>query len=114
MIAGVKAAQGLIVQEAKDLCPVDTGFLRDSIAASEPDETGKTVVGAVVASAPYSSFVEFGTGIRGAASPGAGKGPYSPTWPGQPAQPYLRPALDSTRTVVKEAFAGSLSVELKK
>ncbi len=114
VIAGVKAAQGLIVQEAKDLCPVDTGFLRDSITAGEPDETGKSVVGTVVASAPYAGYVEYGTGQRGASSAGAGPYPYNPKWPGQAAQPFLRPALDSTRTVVREAFASSLSVELKK
>lgn len=113
IIAGVAAAQGLIVQEAQTLCPVRTGFLRDSIAAADPDDSGKTVTGAIVATAPYAAYAEFGTGRRGAASAGAGKGPYTMTWPGMVAQPYLRPALDNTRDVVKEAFASTLSLTLK-
>lgn len=113
VIASVKAAQGLIVQEAQSMCPVRTGALRESIAAVEPDDSGKTVTGAVEATAPYAGYVEFGTGIRGAASPGAGPYPYSPTWPGMEAQPFLRPALDSTREAVKEVFASNLSIALK-
>ena len=114
IIAGVAAAQGLIVQEAQALCPVRTGALRDSIAASEPDDTGRTVVGTIVASAPYAGYVEYGTGRRGSES--ADRGPYNYTmsWPGMTAQPFLRPALDSARDVVREAFAAALSVELKK
>ena len=114
VIASVKAAQGLIVQEAKALCPVgETGDLRDSIGPEDPEETGKSVVGAVTASAPYAGYVEYGTGIRGSKSEGAGPYPYSPTWPGMEAQPFLRPALDTTREAVKELFASNLSISLK-
>lgn len=93
-IASVAAAQGLIVQEAKTLVPVRTGFLRDSIHSIDPQETGKTVVGNVTADAHYAFFVEFGT-VKMAA------------------QPYLRPALDTTREAVRSIFASNLSVELK-
>lgn len=113
VIASVRAAQGLIVQEAKNNAPVRTGTLRDSIAASEPEETGKTVVGRVGVGVSYGAFVEYGTGIAGAASAGAGEGPYSPTWPGMEARPFLRPALDTTRGAVKEIFASNLSIALK-
>lgn len=113
VIASVRAAQGLIVQEAQNLAPVRTGALRDSIAASEPEETGKTVVGAVGASAPYAGYLEYGTGVRGAASAGAGPYPYSASWPGMEARPFLRPALDTTREAVKEIFASALSIALK-
>ena len=112
--ASVAEAQGLIVEEAQRLCPVRTGALRDSIHAEDTQETGKTVVGNVVADAPYAAYVEFGTGIRGASSEGAGKGPYSPTWPGMEAQPFLRPALDATREAVRETFHSNLSVSLQR
>lgn len=52
---------------AKQLAPVDTGTLRDSITA-EP--------GGVFVYAPYAMFVEYGTVDT-------------------PAQPYLRPAVDT-------------------
>lgn len=113
VIASVRAAQGLIVQEAQNLAPVRTGALRDSIAASEPGETGKTVVGAVGASASYSGYQEYGTGIRGSEGPNAGPYPYSPTWPGMEGKAFLRPALDSTRDAVKEIFASQLAIALK-
>ena len=113
VIASVKAAQGLIVQEAKAMAPVRTGNLRDSIAADDPEETGKSVVGAVTASASYAGYVEYGTGIRGSQSAGAGPYPYSPTWHGMEAHPFLRPALDTTREAVKELFASNLSISLK-
>lgn len=44
-------------QEAKQVCPVRTGFLRDSIHI---ENTGPTEV-KLVASAPYAGYVEFGT-----------------------------------------------------
>jgi len=113
VIASVAAAQGLIVQEAQSICPVRTGALRDSIKPEEPDDSGKTVVGAVVASAPYAGYVEYGTGIRGAASAGAGPYPYSPTWPGMEARPFLRPSLDTAREAVKAVFASQLAISLK-
>lgn len=109
----IQAAQGLIVQEAKNLCPVRTGALRDSIAAVQPEETGKTVVGQVEASAPYSAYVEFGTGIRGATGPNPGPYPYSETWSGMEARAFMRPALDTTRDAVREIFASQLAISLK-
>ena len=113
IVAGVAAAQQLVVQEAQALCPVRTRFLRDSIAAADPDDSGKTVTGAIVASAPYAGYVEFGWGRRGSEGPNQGPYPYNPHYTGHAAQAFLRPALDSTRTVVKEAFASTLSLTLK-
>lgn len=95
--AGIGQWQRLIRDEAKLLVPVDTGELRDSIEVQEVEDTGKTVRGAVVASAPHASFVEYGTGARGAASPGAGPYTYNMAWPGMRAQPYLRPASDHVK-----------------
>lgn len=58
-----------VAADARRLCPVDTGRLRDSI---DYDVTGDTV--RISASAPYARFVEEGTST-------------------QKAQPFLRPAL---------------------
>ncbi len=102
LYAGVTEAAALVEGEAKTLCPVDTGALRDSIdtvitrginAVAGSDaalSAGLFTVQAVISPhQPYSIFVEFGTGQRGAASPGAGAGPYGDR-PGQIAQSYMR------------------------
>jgi HK97 gp10 family phage protein len=102
--AKVQRAQAVVLQEAQSLCPVDTGELRDSLRSEAIQDDGSRITGAVSANTDYAAYVEFGTGKRGAASPGAGSGPYSPTWPGMPAQPYLRPALDQARQQVLEEF----------
>ena len=112
VVASVKASVKLIENAAKAKAPVDTGALRDSITSSV-DESGKTVVGQVGPNVHYAMYVEFGTGIRGAASPGAGAGPYNPSWPGMPAQPYMRPAIDENRDAVKELFKGEISLALR-
>lgn len=113
IVAGVAAAQSVIVQEAQAICPVRTGALRDSITAEDPVDDGSAVTGQVSANMSYAGYVEFGTGIRGAASPGAGPYPYSSTWPGMVAQPYLRPALDTARQSVRGAMASAVRDSLK-
>lgn len=112
-LKAVAAAQSIVVEEAKNLCPVRTGNLRQSIAAPSPDDTGKTVVGRIVAGASYAGYVEYGTGQRGAASHGAGPYSYSPQHPGQAAQPYMRPALDSARQRIKDEFRSEMTAGLK-
>jgi HK97 gp10 family phage protein len=107
--AAVAAASQTVVEEAKAICPVDTGALRDSIDSVVEDK-GKTVVGTIYANVPYAGYVEYGTGRRGAESPGAGPYEYSLGHPGQVAQPYLRPALDTTREAVKEVFASQVAL----
>lgn len=111
VVASVQAACQLIEDRAKELAPVDTGALRDSITTTI-DDSGKTVVGWVQPNVPYSVFVEYGTGIRGAESAGAGAGPYSSTWPGMVAQPYMRPALDESRGAVLDLFRSNISLAL--
>jgi len=102
-----------LVEEAKTLCPVDTGALRDSIKADVADGD-RTVVGTVSANTSYASYVEYGTGIRGASSVGAGPYPYSPNWPGMPAQPFMRPAADTSRDMIKERYKSALTVAMQK
>jgi hypothetical protein len=102
-----EAAQDMaqvVLLEAQRIVPVDTGELRDSGQVSMRD-TGSTVVADIEFLAGHAAYVEYGTGIRGAASPGAGPYPYSPTWPGMRAQPYLRPALEIARAEALGMFA---------
>jgi HK97 gp10 family phage protein len=113
IVASVSAAQDLIVSEAQNLCPVRTGKLKASIKKLEPEFPGKTVVGAVVAEAEYAGYVEYGTGIRGSQSAGAGPYPYNPSWPGMEARPFLRPSLDTTREDVRGIFGSNLAIALK-
>jgi HK97 gp10 family phage protein len=93
-----------VASEAQAIVPVDTGELRDSIGVGPVELVGQSVRGYVEATSAHAAFVEFGTGQRGAASAGAGDGPYSPSWPGMPAQPYMRPALDIGRPAILAAY----------
>lgn len=110
--ASVQAACQTIQQRAQGLAPVDTGALRDSITV-EINDSGKTVIGTVGPHVDYAAYVEFGTGIAGASSPGAGAGPYNPNWPGMPAQPYMRPAFDETKPEILDMFRGQIATALK-
>ena len=102
--AGIKAGAELIAEEARLMAPVDTGALAASIEAREPEISGNSVTAVVVAAEYYAAYVEYGTGQRGSASPGAGPGPYDPNWPGMAAQPYMRPAIDTRRADVLDAI----------
>lgn len=104
LVAAVTEGAEAVAAEAQTIVPVDTGELRESIGIGPVEVVGTTVQGSVEATAAHAAFVEFGTGQRGAASPGAGEGPYSPTWPGMAAQPYLRPALDTARSQIIAAY----------
>lgn len=94
--AGIVEWASEVLQTAQALVPVDTGELRSSGHVTVA-ETGKSIAAAVSFDADHAGFVEFGTGMRGATSPGAGDGPYSTSWAGMPAQPYLRPAFEENR-----------------
>jgi len=97
---------------SQEYVPVDTGELKSS-GHVEVVRAGKTIAAAVAYEAPYSVYVEYGTGVRGAASAGAGDGPYDPNWTGMPAQPYLRPAFDELRDeaegMTREVVTAALS-----
>lgn len=86
---------------AVDLCPVDTGNLRDSIAHKVDQNEKAAYVGT---NSEYGPYVELGTGKY---YPGGRQDPWSykdtegkwHTTSGQPAQPYLKPAVaDHART----------------
>ncbi len=93
---GVTAWANLVLERAQQLVPVRTGELRDSGHIEVLIVNGRAVA-MVVFSADHAGYVEWGTGLRGASSAGAGDGPYSSTWPGMEAQPYLRPASDEMK-----------------
>ena len=73
-----------IVDQARAIVPVDTGYLRSTIAREKVDDRKYIVK----AEAEYASYVEFGTSRMAA-------------------QPYLRPALE--RTGWKEIFRRALA-----
>lgn len=103
IIAAEQKATAEVLTEALAIVPRDTGELASS-GQTEVAWEGQQVTGSVTFTAPHAAYVEFGTGIRGAASPGAGPVDYSPTWPGMPAQPYLRPALDTAKPAIIDAY----------
>ena len=111
------AAQGVanwaqsVLTDALQIVPVDTGQLRDS-GHLETASDGEGVAVQVVFDAPYAVYVEFGSGIRGAESAGAGPGPYSPTWPGAAAQPFVRPAADAHRDDAQPTVADAIRAAL--
>lgn len=109
--ASVAASTEYVLQQAQQLVPVRTGELKGS-GETEVQDTERSVVGHVRFTAEHSSFVEFGTGLRGAEGPNPGPYPYSMDWKGMEAQPYLRPALDSSREVIRELFASNIATRL--
>jgi|SRR6185503_655865 len=108
----VEQSAAAVLEETLPLVAVDTGELRDS-GHIEIEGSGANVKGYVVFDAEHAAFVEFGTGERGQASPGAGPGPYTPGWPGMVAQPYARPGLDSARPAIQAIFTENYSSATK-
>lgn len=104
----------VVLEEAQSIVPVDTGELRESghIEIQAAPSLG-LVSGHVIFDAEHAAYIEFGTGIRGEASPDRGAGPYDPNWPGMEPQPYLRPAADSSRPAIQEIFASNLTAAAK-
>ncbi len=109
----VKEACDMIRDRAKQLCPVRSGDLRDSIETDDPEDLAKTVRAGVGPHMPYAAYVEFGTGIAGAASAGAGPYPYSENWAGMVAQPYMRPAFDEVKPKVLDVFKGHIGAAIE-
>ncbi|MCI6276835.1 MAG: HK97 gp10 family phage protein [Clostridium sp.] len=120
------AKQTKLVQgEAKDLCPVDSGDLRKNIFTDVKSENDK-ITGKVFTNIEYAPYVEFGTGKKGEDSSGDKyPGPLSykqDKWrvnipdvgvrwiEGQPAQPFLYPALKNNEDLIKK----NIKVDLKK
>ena len=122
------AKQAMMVQgEAKELCPVDTGDLRNSIKVNTKKNKNK-IVGTVSTNSDHAAYVEFGTGKVGertnkntnvnvsykqdkwlANIPDVG-----PRWvEGQPAQPYLYPALKNNEEKILENIKADVKQAIK-
>jgi HK97 gp10 family phage protein len=79
----------VILAYAQDLCPVDTGFLRDS--GFTKVESDDVLIGF---DAEYASYVEFGT--------------YK-----MEAQPFLRPAIDEAEPEALSAIVSTIESHLR-
>lgn len=86
---GMKKVQ----KNAKMLCPVDTGELRNSIKESG-EIIGDDINCQVYTNCDHAAYPEFGTGERGRESniERPLEVSYKADWKGQAAQPYLTPA----------------------
>ncbi len=104
--ASVEASCNVIETSAKGYCPVRTGALRDSISTNII-ETPYSIRGEVAPHKDYADYVEFGTGMRG--DPIV---PHRPDWPGMPAQPYMRPAMDEFKNGGLDLFRGQMAAYL--
>ena len=102
-----------VLETAEAIVAVDTGALRESGHVELVVSSGPRPGAAVVFDEPYAAYLEYGTGERGAASEGAGPGPYTPGWPGMASQPYLRPSLDIERPHIVEIFAANTALAAK-
>ena len=129
-LAPIMARQSKLIQgEAKDLCPVDLGQLRNSILTTTRKSKYK-ITALVHTNTEYAAYVEFGTGKVGESTPVADKYPgslaYKQTkWKanipdvgwryvaGQPAQPFLYPALKNNEEKVIDNIANELKEVIK-
>lgn len=109
VVARMFELKNLGVAEAKRRVPVVTGNLRDSIGGTvRPGNQGILTIEITAGGpqAPYWAFVEYGTGSRGAQSrqvePGRAPGYKYGAFPGQPAEPYLRPAMLTIRRRINQ------------
>lgn len=98
---------GLLAMErdAKKLCPVDTGDLRNSIH-TEVSTDGGAVKGKLIANSDHAVYVEMGTGDVGRASGGNGSGVQVSYRHGGWFVPLARGAVMVKDTILKDAFAG--------
>lgn len=104
VLQATEEAGQVVLVEAQAIVPVDTGALKASGRVTVR-ETGSSCVADVEFTAGHAAYVEYGTGLRGSESPGAGPYAYDPGWAGMPAQPYLRPALDTARSEMLGIYA---------
>lgn len=95
---------------AKQLCPVDTGNLRNSITHQVDESEPAVYIGS---SSEYAAYVELGTGKHypgGRPTPWVyqdAKGQWHMT-SGQRAQPYLKPAVADNLQTYKDIIEGEM------
>lgn len=112
--AAVTQGTQAVFDESQLLCPVSTEETRPGGPHGELKESGSQAVewvgtkveGSITYSAGHASYQEFGVGQRGAASGHGAPGiSYTTSIKGQPGTPYMRPALDTSKGAIKDAFA---------
>lgn len=113
LIRGVKKVQ----RNAKYLCPVDTGALRNSIK-TKGNINKSEVSGQVFTNLEYAPYVEFGTGQRGRESTiDKPEGiSYNAKWKGQAPQPFLFPAFQHAKNTgeVEQEVIKSVQQDIRK
>lgn len=109
----VDHADEIVLEEANALVAVDTGELKASGHKEDIVDDGAVITGAVCYDADHAPYVEFGTGRRGESTDQTfpleepREWSFSPTWPGMVSQPYLRPALDTSRGQIMDLMRGT-------
>ena len=103
---------GMAESYAKELCPVDTGNLRNSITHTTENNDHTVVIATAVKYAPY---IELGTG-KYAEGGGGRQTPWRyhdrkgwHTTSGMPPRPYLRPAIEKHKDEYKEVLEAEMS-----
>ena len=109
VMAAVQQSCELIQSVEQAYCPVDTGALQASITIDPIQDNGTVITGTVGPHMDYAEYVEYGTGRRG--DPSAPYG-HVESWPGQAAQPYVRPAIDENKDNVLDIFKEQLAEAL--
>lgn len=118
IVNAIEASQEVVVDEAQMIAPVGaTGEFVSGFKSGPIELVGNSVSGTVYNDSGHAGFVEFGTGLRGegtypyplpiAGVPITGSWVYDykkQKWVGMPAQPTLRPALDTARPAILGAF----------
>ena len=113
--SAMQKACAIVERAAKQKAPKDTGALRRSIA-SKVEHENDNIVGIVFTPLEYAPYIEFGTGLF-AEDGGRMNVPWNyqddeGNWhstSGQKPQPFLRPALDENRELVKRTIKEGLS-----
>ena len=103
---------------AKDLCPVDTGQLQNSISHAVEEDENTVYIGVPGGPTSYGAYVELGTGIYAEGGGGRptpwvyqdAKGNWHWTR-GNPAQPFLKPAVadhaQTYRNIIEDEMKNS-------
>lgn len=100
---GIDKAARRVKKDAKLLCPVDTGRLRNSIHHKTSNEAGK-IEGVIFTNVEYAPYVELGTGQKGErAQIDIPEGiSYRHDLKGQSPVPFLFPALIQNENQIKK------------
>ena len=118
IVAAVEESQAAVTDEAQMIAPMRSGDLVSKIGPGPVELIGSVVRGTVESTSDHAAFVEFGTGLKGEGTypyplptegvPITGSWVYDykkQQWVGMESQPYLRPALDTARPAILDAFA---------